>query len=555
MRRVCRAAMPLCGAVSLGGLLFSSSVAAAQKYAGVATATTAYPTSTTRSEPVLSNGSVTVEGKSIAYRAVAGTIQVTARKSGDTQSQLAPITEDTPQAAMSYVAYFRKGVIAADRPITFFFQGGPGWSTIYLHNAFGPRRVLTNDDTPTPPAPYKMVGNLYSLLNVSDLVFVDAPGTGFGQITGKDRDSAFFSIDADALAFTAFIKDFIGRFDRWNSPKFLLGESYGSPRSALVLSDLQANEHIDVNGLILMGQSLTLDLPIDNPTANPGGDEAYVMLVPAFAATAWYHNRVPGGRPTDLNTFLAEAESFANTDYLLALQMGSALDDVTRQRVAEKLARFSGLQTQYILDSNLRVSGGQFAKQLLKDKGLILGRLDGRFTSSALDPLAKEAEYEPTASSITSAYLSAFNDYARRDLGMPKDQPFKPNLQVIRQWDFRHRGVETPLPLAAATNVMPDLASAMVQNPSLKVMTAGGYFDLRTPYLEALYEMRHLPIPAWLRSNIQFHFYRSGHQLYANERSLSELHSDISSFIRRSAAQTDRKRPLQNGRVSQGEAR
>jgi carboxypeptidase C (cathepsin A) len=398
--------------------------------------------------------------------------------------------------------------------------------------AFGPRRVVTANDSHTPAAPYSIVDNAYSLLDASDLVFVDAPGTGFSRIAGKDKEKAFFGVDPDAHAFSEFIKGFLSQYGRWNSPKYLFGESYGTPRSAVVVNQLETVGNIDFNGVILLSQILNFDLSADNPSANPGSDEAYVTALPTYAATAWYHNRLAGTRPAELEPFLKQVEQFADTDYLEALQMGAELDPQRKRQVAEKMAQFTGLSADYILKSDLRLEGGQFTKQLQDDAGMTTGRFDTRFGGPSMDPLSKEAEYDPQSAAIGSAYVSAFNDYVRKDLHYGMDEVYKPEIDIAH-WDFGHVQPGMPSPDVGSTNVMPDLASAMKYNPKLKVMLNGGYFDLATPFYEGWYEMHHLPIPQSLQGNIEYHYYESGHMVYANEASLKQIHDNVASFIRR----------------------
>ena len=493
-------------------------------------------------ESVASEGAVTVEGARIDYRAVAGTLIVhpkgwddAAHLDGKSEEKGEPGPEagGGAEASMFYVAYFKKGVAAAARPITFIYNGGPGSSTMWLHmGAFGPRRVLTKDGEHNAAAPYSLVDNAYSLLDASDLVFIDAPGAGFSRIAGKDKEKAFWGVDADAHAFVQFIVGFLGQYGRWNSPKYLFGESYGTPRSAVVIGALETDQHIDFNGVMLLSQILNFDLSVDGPQANPGADQAYVTALPTYAASAWYHNKVSGKRPADLETFVKEAEVFAIGDYASALQAGSELDPVRRQAVAGSLSHFIGLPVAYILKADLRVSGGMFEKTLRADEGLTTGRLDTRFAGPDIDPLSKEADYDPQSAALSSAYVSAFNDYARTQLGYGAGRIFKPGVDVSKYWSFEHRQPGAPNGFPGPLNVMPDLAVALKFNPKLKVMVAGGYYDLATPFYEGWYEMHHLPVPEELQANISYHYYPSGHMVYANEASLKALHDDAASFIR-----------------------
>jgi carboxypeptidase C (cathepsin A) len=488
-----------------------------------------------------SEGSVTVGGQKIDYHAVAGTIVVhpkgwddaaaRERASGDDKG-LGDKANPQAEAAMFYVGYFKKGAPSADRPVTFVYNGGPGSSTMWLHmGAWGPRRVVTADNGDhTPAAPYQLINNAYSLMDVSDLVFIDAPGAGFSRIAGKDKEKSFYGVDQDAYAFSQFITTFLSQYGRWNSPKYLFGESYGTPRSAVLINDLETGQDVDFNGVILLSQILNFSLSVDGAENNPGSDQAYITALPTYAATAWSRNLVPN-RPADLRTYLKEVEHFATNDYALALQAGAELDPARRQAIAEKLAHYTGLPVSYVLRANLRITGGEFEKTLQLDKGLTTGRLDTRFSGPDMDPLSKDSDYDPQSAALSSAYVSAFNDYARRTLGYGEGKTFKPSINVFRYWDNNHMPPGADYMPRAMLNVMPDLASAMKYNPSMKVMLLGGYYDLATPYYEGWYEMHHLPMPDSLQSNISYHYYESGHMVYAHEASLKALHDDVAGFI------------------------
>ena len=511
----------------------------------------------------VTQGSVDVEGRRIDYRAVAGTIivhpkdwddaawreQQLAKDNGDKSTSDDSAKNPDAEASIFYVAYFKNGVPSADRPITFLYNGGPGSSTVWLHmGAFGPRRVITNDHSHTPAAPYSLVDNQYSLLDATDLVFVDAPGTGFSRIAGKDKEKAFYGVDPDAYAFSQFVQGFLSQYGRWNSPKYLFGESYGTPRSAVLVNELETDDSIDFNGVMLLSQILNFDLDVDGPEANPGMDEPYVVALPTYAATAWYHNRLTGERPANLQQFLAQVEQFATTDYAAALQQGSELDPQRRREVAEKLAQYTGLPVAYILKANLRISGGEFEKNLQGNEDVTVGRLDTRFAGPTMDPLSKGSDYDPQSADISSAYVSAFNNYARQDLHYGGDETYKPEIDVFKYWDFKHKPPGADVAFPGSTNVMTDLSTAMKYNPDLKLFVAGGYFDLATPFYEGWYEMHHLPIEPALLSNIEFHYYPSGHMVYANEDSLHRLHDDVVNFIERTDNRGSTPRPVQRAR-------
>jgi carboxypeptidase C (cathepsin A) len=493
---------------------------------------------------VTTQGDVDAGGQHIAYNAIAGTITVGATDAQDAQmgmdgkplpgTQLALSAPkepaDTPPVArMFYVAYFKKDATAEDRPITFFYNGGPGSSTVWLHmGSLGPKHVVTDSDQHLPAAPYKLVGNPDTLLDTSDLVFIDAPGTGFGRLLGKDAEKAFWGVDEDGGAFARFIARFITKYNRWNSPKFVFGESYGTTRSAVLAKMLEDNKSIDLNGVILLSQIFNFSVFLDNADNNPGVDQPYVLALPTYAATAWYHKKL-AQQPAALEPFLKEVEDYALGPYSHALAQGTDLADAEKQAVAEKLHDYTGLPVAYLLKANLRVDGGEFEKNFADSEDMTTGRYDTRFTGPTVDPLSKEADYDPQSAAISSAYVSLLNDYARRDLKYGEGQTYLPEIQVWgngSQWDFKHNG--NPLNL----NVSADLADAMKTNPRLKVMLNGGYYDLATPFFGAEYEEKHLPIPASLAKNIEYDWYESGHMVYVRAECRKQLHDRVAAFIK-----------------------
>ncbi|MGC1414550.1 MAG: hypothetical protein WA817_04665 [Candidatus Acidiferrum sp.] len=483
-----------------------------------------------KAEQQASKGSVTVEGHLINYDAYAGTLVVHPRGWDDVPQDADKDEKNPAEASMFYVAYIKSDEKGAGRPVTFLYNGGPGSSTVWLHmGAFGPKRVVTADNSHTPAAPYPVVNNDFSLLDVSDLVFVDAPGTGFSRIAGKDKEKAFWGVDADAHAFADFIVQFLAKYGRWNSPKYLFGESYGTTRSAVLSNVLETERDVDFNGVILLSQILSFDLSADAPEFNPGIDLPYELALPTYAASAWYHHKL-GDAHKELQPLLTEVEHFAMGEYAEALEAGSDLTPEQRQATAAKLHEYTGLPVEYILKADLRINGGEFEKNLQDSNDMTTGRLDTRFSGPTLDPLSKEAEYDPQSAAIGSAYVSAFNDYVRKELKYGENKTFKPEIDP-EPWNFLHQPPGVPIPLPQAANVMTDLALAMKYNPDLKVLLNAGYFDLATPFYEGIYEMHHLPIPAKLQKNIEFKFYESGHMVYAHEASLKELHDNVSAFI------------------------
>jgi carboxypeptidase C (cathepsin A) len=498
-------------------------------------------------------GTVSVGGQVIAYKAVAGTITV-----GATEPQDATIGFDgrplpdsgvtsasgpdaPPTARMFYVAYFKKDATARTRPITFIYNGGPGSPTMWLHlGTFGPKRITVPDAQHQEGAPYTIVSNEDSLLDVSDVVFIDAPACGHSRTFGKNTAAAFYGVDADGHAFERFIRRFLSKYDRWNSPKYLFGESYGTPRSAVLAADLNS---VDLNGIILLSQILSFDNSVDGPSANPGVDQAYALALPTMAATAWYHHKL-SPEPPALKPFLEEVQKYALGDYMAALLQGADLSEAQERAVAEKLHSYIGLPVDYLMRADLRVQGGEFSEELELDQGMTTGRLDSRYQGPEVDPLAATSAYDPQSDAITSAWNTAINDYLHNDLKYATQDTYALNARQddpTFSWNMTHRppgrgfggpGGAAPGTVETGANVMPDLAYRMKMNPKMKVMLAGGYFDLATPYFEGMYEMKHLPMPRSLQSNISYHYYEAGHMIYVREDILKQFHNDVANFIK-----------------------
>lgn len=459
-------------------------------------------------------GSINTAAGNFSYTAVAGTMPIIDAKN-----------EQDTTARISYVAYFKDGKKGSSRPITFFYNGGPGSSTLWLHmGSFGPKRVVTKGTDHMGGAPYELTDNDYTLLGDTDMVFIDMPGTGLGRIA-KGKEADYHSVDKDAEAFGNFIQNFITEYERWNAPKFLYGESYGTLRSALLSSVLHSKHNIDINGIILLSQILDYGNSVDSAKRHPGADNPYVLALPTYAATAWFHNKIPN-KPDNLESFLEDVEQFSITDYNLALAQGNNLDEATFNTIASKLHDYTGVDIDYIKSANLRMEGGEFRQQLLADEGKIPGRLGTDYSGPIMDPLAQSAWGDPQSDAISSAYVSLLNDYLRRELKFGGNTKYKVSLYGEMHWKSEHKG--SP----GTVNVMNDLANTIKKNPKLKVMLTGGYYDLATPYFEGKYEMAHLPISKELyNNNISFKFYESGHMIYLNEEVLKQAQKDVSDFI------------------------
>jgi len=490
----------------------------------------------------VTHGTVSVEGKSVSYDAVAGTLVVDG--TGNDESK--------PEVAIGYFAYFKQGADASKRPITFIYNGGPGSSTMWLHmGAWGPKRVVTNDDTHTPAAPYQVVNNDYSLLDASDLVFIDMPGTGFGRLLPQGADDAarakshkelakkIWGVDGDGQAFSRFITQFLTQHNRWNSPKYLYGESYGTTRSAVLAYILEHQDLVDLNGVILQSQILNFGTSVDGADRDPGNDLPYVLTLPTYAATAWYHHKLPKYDRGSLRAVIDAAIKFAKGDYQQALFAGSTLSAQRKQQVAQGLHDLTGLSIAYLLKADLRVNGGMFYQELQNDAGLTTGRLDSRFSAPSMDVLSKTAEGDPQSAAISSAYVAAANNYIRTDLKFGQDLKYRPWVRGADdfQWDSSHKQPGSNFPSHSALNVMPDLAAAMKYHPDLKVMLNEGFYDVATPFYNATYEEEHLQIPDSLRSNISYAYYPSGHMIYSHLPSLKALHDNVAKFIEENSNQ------------------
>ncbi|MBV8723983.1 MAG: peptidase S10 [Candidatus Eremiobacteraeota bacterium] len=484
-------------------LLAFALIAAAPKAVPPAVATAEAPAD------AVTTHSIVLGGKSYAYTARAGTITLEDQKG-------------QPNCRMFYTAFTVDGADPRSRPVTFLYNGGPGSSTIWLRmGSVGPMRVQLGDTMPTRGAPFDLVQNQYSLLDRTDLVFVDAPDTGFSRIVEAGKPSDFFGVDADQRAFAQFVSRYVSAFGRWNSPKFLFGESYGTPRSAMLVRTLQ-QQGIAINGVVLLSAILDFSLDWDvnfTPTAIGGGDWAFPFYLPTEAAASSYHNRLPGGA-TALPTLLPEVESFAMGEYLNALAQGANLSPSTKNDVVAKLHQYTGLSEDYIRQSNLRIPYWRYETELMRGSGEMVGRLDARYTSYMLDRLADRPDYDPTDAAMDAAFVATGNHFMRDILGYRTTLIYRPLINVFAKWDWKHNG---NLP----TNTAPDLASAMTYDPNLRVFLGGGYYDFATPYFAAVYTMNHLNIPARLQQNISYGFYESGHMVYLHPQALAQFRDDL----------------------------
>ncbi|HPM36570.1 MAG TPA: hypothetical protein PK186_03320 [candidate division Zixibacteria bacterium] len=468
-----------------------------------------------KAEKSVTTHKLTIGGESIPFTATAGTLIIRNDK-------------DLPYASMGYIAYVRSNVTdISHRPITFAYNGGPGSCSVWLHmGALGGKRIVTGDTSFIPPAPYKLVDNEFSILDKTDIIMIDAIGTGFSHAVGEAKDKDFWSVDPDIESFARFIKQYITDNGRWNSPKYLLGESYGTTRSAGVVDYLQSREYMSFNGLILISMATDLELLFDDM---PGYHWPSVFSLPTYTAIAWYHKMLPDP-PADIDLLLKEVRTFALGEYSNALAQGNALPVPTRKAIIEKLHRYTGLSIDYLDKANMRVTSAQFANQLMREHGKTVGMLDGRFLGVNFNPLGKSAEYDPMDAATTSAFVASFLDYLQRDLKFSPDRTYVFDANVFATWDYRHKAgnYELPQPLA---NTGIDLAHAMGFNPNLRVLVLQGTFDLGSVFLATEYMISHLDLQDDLRSHIRIEYYEAGHEMYTHEPSLKKLKSDVAAFF------------------------
>ncbi len=456
--------------------------------------------------------SIIIDGHEIKYTAVAGTMNLRREKDGKFE----------PVATVFYTAYTRTDTAGLQRrPVTFSFNGGPGSSSVWLHlGLLGPKRVVLDDDGNPPPPPHRLTDNAFSILDVTDLVFIDPVSTGFSRAVPGEDPGQFHGVEEDVQSVGEFIRLYTTRNQRWMSPKFLIGESYGTTRAAGLSGFLQG-QGMYLNGIMLVSSVLnfqTIDF-------NPGNDLPYVLYLPTYSAAAWYHgvlakNLVDQGLPATLK----EAEAFALGEYATALLKGSRLSPDEVKALAARISYYTGLSTEFILRSDLRVSSGRFFKELLRTQGRTIGRYDARYKGYDRDSAGEDAEYDPSYSAVQGSFTAGFNQYIREDLKYESDLPYEILTGRVHPWNYgnyRNRYV----------NVSETLRGALDYNPFLKVHIACGYYDLATPYLAAQYTFDHLPLPASLRDNVSFSYYGAGHMMYLRHADLVELRANLTKFI------------------------
>jgi carboxypeptidase C (cathepsin A) len=456
----------------------------------------------------VTEGSVTVGGVPIPYRAVAATVTL---RDGEAK----------PKASLFHVAYTRTDVTdPGRRPVTFAFNGGPGSSSAWLHmGLFGPRRVPLGDATTPPPPPYRAIENEFSILDVSDLVMIDPISTGWSRAADGEEANQFHGLREDTEWVAEFIRLWTARSGRWESPKFLMGESYGTTRAASLARHLQERHNMYLNGVVLVSSVLLFS------TLRPdaGNDLPFIFYLPTYAATAWYHGLV---RHDSLRGLTDAAEEFALGDYASVLLRGGRAPQATRDAAAERLAALTGLSRDFVERCDLRVSPQRFFKELLRDRRRTVGRLDSRYTGIDRDAAGEQAEYDAAMAMIAGPYAAAVNHYLRHELRFDSDLPYELlNGQAVQPWKWVEPG-EARYPEVGSA-----LRWAMNYNRNLKVLLASGYYDLATCFLAAEWTFDHLRLDPELRANLTTRRYEAGHMMYVHEPSLAALRTDLGAFV------------------------
>ena len=458
--------------------------------------------------------SVKIGGQEIKYTATAGTI-------------LLKLEDGTPKASIFYVAYTKDDVSdASQRTLTFSFNGGPGSSSVWLHlGLFGPRRVQMGDAGTLLPPPYKLVDNDVSLLDISDLVFIDPVSTGYSRAVPGETPQQFHGVTPDVESVADFIRLYTTRNKRWSSPKFLAGESYGTTRAAGLSGYLQQRYGMYLNGIVLISAILNFE----TAEFDTGNDLPYILYLPTYTAIAWYHKKLPSDLQSgDVQKAVEESRKFAVGEYADALMAGDALPAARRAEIEQKLARLTGLSPDYIDRTNLRIEIQRFTKELLRSERRTVGRIDARFTGIDRDAAGERPEFDPSIAAIIGPYSGMLNDYVRNDLKFDSDLPYEVLTGRVRPWSYapyENRYV----------NVAETLRSAMTQNPFLHVFVAKGYYDLATPFFAADYTFDHLGLDPTLRGHLSGAYYEAGHMMYVHPPSLNKLKADIAQFIKSSA--------------------
>jgi len=460
--------------------------------------------------------SINIDGKQLDYSVTAGTILL---KEENVENG------EVPKASIFYIAYtLNDSGSTTERPVTFSFNGGPGSSSVWMHlGLLGPKRVLFDDEGNPLPPPYKLVDNEFTLLTHTDLVFIDPVSTGYSRAVPKEKPDQFHSLKKDIESVGEFIRLWTTRNNRWTSPKYLIGESYGTTRAGGLSEFLQARYGMYLNGIMLVSSILNFI----TARFTPGNDLPYILFLPTYTATAWYHKKLAPELQKDLKSTLAQVEDFAMGAYTLALMKGNRLLQDEKERIIEKLAYFTGLSKAYVERTNLRIDIHRFTKELRRDEGITVGRLDSRYTGFDRDGAGEFFESDPSYDAILGPYTATLYDYVRRELGVEMDRHYEILTNLYQTWKYDDHENQF-------VNTAEHLRSAFRMNSSLKVIVCNGYFDLATPYFATRYTFDHLELPTTLLEKIKMTYYQSGHMMYTHKPSLVQVTSDLKDFIQQS---------------------
>lgn len=455
--------------------------------------------------------SVTINGEEIRYTATTGTLVL--KEEVDKEGEKA-------KASVFFIAYTRDDVDdMSDRPITFSFNGGPGSSSVWLHlGVLGPRCVTPDDDGELPHPPYQLKNNECSILDKTDLVFIDPVSTGFSRAVPGEEAKQFHGFKKDIESVGDFILLYLGRYKRWGSPKFLIGESYGTTRASGLSGYLQERHGTYLNGIMLV----SVVLNFQTIRFAPGNDLPYILYLPTYAATALYHGKLE--TDTEFESFVDEVRAFAMGDYTTALMQGSALPTDQRASITQQLAKYTGLTPEYIEQTDLRINIMRFCKELLRDEGRTVGRFDSRYKGIDRDAAGETFEYDPSSAVVQGAYTAMLNYYVRDELEFASDLPYEILSRRVHPWDYGDHQNEY-------VNVADTLRKAMTTNPALKVFVANGYYDLATPFLASEYTFTHLGLDKSLQDNISMAYYQAGHMMYIDQGELQKMKRDLDAYL------------------------
>jgi carboxypeptidase C (cathepsin A) len=457
-------------------------------------------------EPVVAHHELRVGGKVLKYTATTGRLPINS-------------AEGQTEAYMFFVAYTLDGA-GPRRPLMFSFNGGPGSSSVWLHmGAIGPKRVKMLLNGFMPPPPYQLVDNEYTWLDQTDMVFIDPVGTGYSRAVNKEVGKKFYGLKGDIESVGTFIETYLSRYERWDSPLFLVGESYGTTRAA-GLSGYLIEHGVAFNGIVLVSSVLNFE----TLEFTPGNELPCILYFPSYSSAAWFHKKLAPELEQDLQKTLREAEQFASGPYADALAKGDRMTPEQRQNVIEQISRLTGLSQQYVDEANLCFSEQQFTSELLRSRKQVIGRLDSRFTGAAINAVSSYAEYDPSMSAIRPPYTAMFNNYVRRELGYKSDLEYYILGGGFQHWEWGSAGEGFP-------NTATALREAFIKNPYMKLFVANGYFDLATPYFATQYTLAHMSLPPELQKNISLGYYDAGHMMYIKDESLGRLKTDVSRFV------------------------